>query len=143
MGEFRDNRLGVKGWFGGRLGPEKWAYFFQRITGILIFLYLLLHILVTSTRAIGADTWERTMGAVSGPIFRFLEYLLIVLITFHAFNGIRLIATELFGLAMGKPRRPVYPYTTSVMRQRPLYIGMMVLAAIFLVLTAWGFLAKP
>ncbi len=83
------------------------------------------------------------MQAVSGPVFRFLEYLLIVVITYHAFNGVRLIVTEIFGWGLGKPHRPVYPYRTSIQHQRPLFLTLMILAFVFLIITAWGFLANP
>ncbi len=135
-----NNRLGMKGWWGGRYGLERWAYFLHRLTGLVIVLYLIIHIFVTSARVFGPEAWEATMGAVGGPVFRFLEYLLIAAITYHGFNGLRLIFIEWFGWSLGRPRRPIYPYVTSLHHQRPLLIGMMILAFLFLVFSAWGFL---
>jgi succinate dehydrogenase / fumarate reductase cytochrome b subunit len=140
----RENRLGLWGWLGGgRYGIDRILYTFQRLSGLLILLYLLLHIIVTGTRVRGEMAWESLMGRMEGPLFRFLEFLLVAVISYHAFNGLRLILVEWFGLGIGKPVRPVYPYVTSIKRQRPLLLGVMFLAFIFIVISALGFLIQP
>ena len=48
---------------------------------------------------------------------------------FHGVNGVRLVLIEL-GWVIGKPIEPIYPYRTSVHEQRPLAIGVMVLAGL-------------
>ena len=72
------------------------------------------------------------MGACRGPIFRVGEFLVFAAFAFHALNGVRLVLVEL-GFAIGKPIEPVYPYRTSVDVQRPLAIGVMILAAILVI----------
>jgi succinate dehydrogenase/fumarate reductase cytochrome b subunit len=57
---------------------------------------------------------------------------------FHAVNGIRLGLVEL-GFAVGKPIEPVYPYRTSLDVQRPLAVGVMVVAALVAVLGGLDF----
>ena len=126
-----DNRLGVWGWLGGgRWGIERYAYILHRLTGLGILLYFLLHIVVTSLRAKGIYLWTEG-GFFHQPIFKVGEYLVFAAFAYHAFNGVRLILVEL-GFAVGKPIEPVYPYKTSLGVQRPLFIVMMILAAIFL-----------
>jgi succinate dehydrogenase / fumarate reductase cytochrome b subunit len=126
----RPNRLGVAGWLGGgRWGYERYLYTLHRVTGLGLLTYFLLHIVVTTFRAFGPESWERAMGAVSGPVFKIGEYLVFLAFAFHAVNGIRLALIEL-GFAIGKPIEPIYPYRTSVDVQRPLAIGVMILAAI-------------
>lgn len=135
----RPNRLGVQGWvIGGRWGLERYLYVLHRVTGLGLLAYFVLHILVTSSRALGQASWERAMGAVAGPAFRFGEYLVFAAFAFHAVNGIRLFLVEL-GVAVGRPIEPVYPYRTSVDVQRPLAIGVMVLAAILAIVGGLGF----
>jgi succinate dehydrogenase / fumarate reductase cytochrome b subunit len=135
----RPNRLGVQGWvIGGRWGLERYLYVLHRVTGLGLLAYFVLHILVTSSRALGQTSWERAMGAVAGPAFRFVEYLVFAAFAFHAVNGIRLFLVEL-GVAVGRPIEPVYPYRTSVDVQRPLAIGVMVLAAILAIVGGLGF----
>ncbi len=138
----RPNRLGVSGWLaGGRWGFERYLYTLHRVTGLGLLLYFLMHIGVTSFRAGGEHAWQAAMGAVKGPIFTVGEYLVFAAFAFHAINGIRLVLVEL-GFAIGKPIEPIYPYRTSVDEQRPLAIGVMILAAILAVVGGFGFLMK-
>lgn len=136
----RPNRLGVKGWLtGGRWGFERYLYALHRVTGLGLFTYFVLHILVTSSRAFGQASWEAAMGGVGGPVFRAGEYLVFAAFAFHAVNGVRLVFVEL-GLGIGRPIEPVYPYRTSVDVQRPLAVGVMVLAAVLALVGGIGFL---
>jgi succinate dehydrogenase / fumarate reductase cytochrome b subunit len=126
----RPNRLGVAGWAGGgRWGLERYLYTLHRVTGLGLLAYFLMHIVVTTARVFGPEAWERAMRSVSGPPFKVGEYLVFLAFAFHGVNGIRLALVEL-GLGIGRPIEPVYPYRTSVDVQRPLAIGVLVLAAI-------------
>jgi succinate dehydrogenase / fumarate reductase cytochrome b subunit len=138
----RPNRLGVVGWLGGgRWGFERYMYTLHRVTGLGLLLYFLLHIGVTSSRAFGEQAWKTAMGAVRGPIFTVGEYLVFAAFAFHAVNGIRLVLAEL-GFAIGAPIEPVYPYRTSVNEQRPLAVGVMIVAAALAVVGGYAFLKK-
>ncbi len=129
------NRLGIWGWIGGgRWGIERYLYALHRVTGLGLLLYFLLHIFVTSARAVSPEAWQRAMASVTGPFFKAGEYLVFAAFAFHAVNGIRLAMLEL-GLAIGRPIEPVYPYATSVGRQRPLAIAALLIAG---VLAVWG-----
>ncbi len=124
------NRLGIWGWLGGgRWGPERYLYTLHRVTGLGLLAYFVLHIIVTSSRALGQQSWETAMASVSGPLFVAGEYLVFAAFAFHAVNGIRLVLVEL-GIGIGKPIEPVYPYRTSLHVQRPMALGAMILAAI-------------
>ncbi|MBI4668145.1 MAG: hypothetical protein HY747_02985 [Elusimicrobia bacterium] len=134
MGRLRDNRLGIAGWgYAGRYGFERYAYFFQRLTGLGILLYFSLHIFVTAYRAFGEQAWTRVMSGVDKPFFKLGEYMLFMAVAYHALNGLRVLFSEL-GLFMGKPIRPVYPYETSLKRQRPLFFIVMALAGVIIVM---------
>jgi succinate dehydrogenase / fumarate reductase, cytochrome b subunit len=134
------NRLGVWGWLGGgRWGFERYLYTLHRLTGLGLLFYFLLHIFVTSARALGQDAWAVSMGRVSGGVFVIGEFLVFAAFAFHAFNGIRLALIEL-GFAIGKPIEPIYPYRTSVHEQRPLAMAVMVLAGVVLAAGGYNFL---
>ena len=135
------NRLGIRGWLGGgRWGMERYLYTLHRVTGLGLLFYFLLHIVVTSFRALGEGAWADAMGAVSGGIFKLGEYLVYAAFAFHAVNGIRLVLVEL-GFGVGKPIEPIYPYRTSVDAQRFLAIGALVLGAVLAFLGALDLLA--
>ena len=131
----RPNRLGVLGWVGGgRWGFERYLYALHRLTGLGLVAYFVMHIFVTSARALGPESWEQAMDVVSGPLFAVGEYLVFAAFAFHAVNGIRLALIEL-GFAVGRPIEPVYPYATSVGRQRRLARAALMVAA---VIALWG-----
>jgi succinate dehydrogenase / fumarate reductase cytochrome b subunit len=113
-------------------------YSLHRITGLGLLLYFVMHIVVTSSRAVSREAWEATMGRLSGPLFVFGEYLVFVAFAFHALNGIRLVLTEL-GLGVGRPIEPIYPYRTSMDVQRPLAAGMLLLVAVLVVVAGLDF----
>ncbi len=135
----RTNRLGIWGWLGGgRWGWERYLYTLHRVTGLGLLAYFLLHIGLTTFRALGEPAWAAAMARVSGPLFVAGEYLVFLAVAFHAANGIRLVLVEL-GFAVGKPIEPVYPYRTSVDVQRPLAVGVMVVAAVVAALGGMDF----
>jgi succinate dehydrogenase / fumarate reductase cytochrome b subunit len=129
------NRLGIWGWIGGgRWGYERYLYALHRVTGLGLLAYFLMHIFVTGARIYGPASWARAMSAVSGPVFEVGEYLVFAAFAFHAINGVRLGLIEL-GFLVGRPIEPVYPYATSVGRQRPVAIVVMLIAG---VIAVWG-----
>ena len=129
------NRLGIRGWVaGGRWGFERYLYTLHRLTGLGLLAYFAMHIFVTSARVLGPESWDQAMSVVSGPLFTIGEYLVFAAFAFHALNGIRLGLIEL-GFAIGKPIEPVYPYRTSVGRQRRLARAVLMIAA---VIALWG-----
>jgi succinate dehydrogenase / fumarate reductase cytochrome b subunit len=135
----RPNRLGIWGWLGGgRWGAERYLYTLHRLTGLGLLAYFLMHIFVTSARAFGQQAWQQAMAQVAGTIFTLGEYAVFVAFAFHAVNGIRLVLIEL-GIGVGKPIEPVYPYRTSVDVQRPLAVGVMLIAAVLVVLGGLDF----
>jgi len=110
----------------------------NRLSGLGILFYFLMHVVVTSLRARGIYLWTDG-GIFQKPIFKLGEFMVFTAFAYHAFNGIRLVLVEL-GFAVGKPIEPVYPYKTSLNVQRPLLIAMMVLAAVFLAAGGYEFL---
>jgi len=121
------NRLGLKGWvYGGRYSIERYLYLGHRLSGLGLIAYMVLHIVETANRIRGEHAWAGLMALFASPPFKVIEYLLFLAAIFHAMNGMRLLHQE-FGLFLGKPKEPVYPYSTSVLRHRPLtYIVMFV-----------------
>lgn len=133
------NRLGMRGWlFGGRWGPDRYLYSLHRITGLGLLLYFVMHVVLTSSRALGQSPWEEAMGRVSGPLFVFGEYLVFVAFAFHAVNGLRLVFAEI-GFGVGKPIEPIYPYRTALNEQRPIVVLAMILVALLVVVGGLDF----
>ena len=133
------NRLGLKGWmYAGRYSFERYLYLGHRLSGLGLLAYMVLHIVETANRMRGEEAWAGLMALFASPPFKVIEYMLFAAAVFHAMNGVRLLITEL-GFFLGKPREPVYPYSTSVMRHRPLTYIMMILAGIIMLLGGSSF----
>ena len=137
------NKLGLIGWLsGGRYGLERYAYTLHRLCGLGLLAYFIMHIFVTAARTQGEEVWQETMSSFEGLFFKIGEFLVFFAFAYHGFNGIRLILIE-FGVFMGKPIMPEYPYKQSTLRQRPVLIIVMVLSAILTIIGGWDFfLAK-
>jgi succinate dehydrogenase / fumarate reductase cytochrome b subunit len=129
-----NNRLGVKGWlYAGRYSFERYLYLGHRISGLGLIAYMVLHIIETANRMRGEEAWAGLMALFASPPFRVIEYMLFAMAVFHAMNGTRLLLAEL-GFFLGRPREPVYPYRSSVMKHRPLTYVIMLLAFVVIVL---------
>jgi succinate dehydrogenase / fumarate reductase cytochrome b subunit len=128
------NNLGLLGWLGGgRYGFDRYAYTLHRLSGLGILAYFIMHIFVTGTRLGGPEQWDETMAVFGKPVFKFGEFLVVLAFAYHAINGIRLIIVEL-GYMLGKPGLPSFPYSYSTMRQKPLLVLAMVIAAILMII---------
>ena len=128
------NRLGLKGWmYAGKYSFERYLYLGHRLSGLGLIAYMVLHIVETANRIRGEHAWAELMALFASPPFKVIEYLLFVMAVFHAMNGIRLMLIE-FGFFIGKPKDPVYPYQTSVLRHRPLTYVIMIITFVVIIL---------
>jgi len=128
------NNLGLMGWLaGGRYGAERYAYALHRLTGLGILAYFLMHIFVTGSRVGGPEQWDSAMAFFDSPVFKVGEFMVFLAFAYHALNGIRLIFVEL-GFLVGKPGLPSYPYNYSTLRQRPLFVAVMVIALVLMII---------
>jgi succinate dehydrogenase / fumarate reductase, cytochrome b subunit len=128
------NNLGLLGWLGGgRYGAERYAYALHRLSGLGILAYFLMHIFVTGSRLQGPERWDSTMAFFSSPFFKIGEFMVFLAFAYHGINGIRLILVEL-GFLIGKPGLPSFPYHYSTLRQRPLFVVVMVIAAVLMII---------
>ncbi len=74
-----------------------WAWLFFRISGVLLAVYLLAHIIVIST---GHFDWlDRLMKAFDNPLMVILDLALVVAVLYHALNGVRVILMD-FGIGI-------------------------------------------
>jgi succinate dehydrogenase / fumarate reductase cytochrome b subunit len=124
------------------MNPEKLAFAVQRLTGLGILLYLMMHVFVTGTVAGGREIWEGMMRLLANPMADVGKLLLFVGANFHGVNGIRVLLLELTPLA-GRPARPDYPYRIQSLgtgQKSILYLALVMagLSAIAGILVLWG-----
>ena len=97
-------KLGLRDFFLNR----QWgmpAFGLQRLTGLGLVFYLLLHFFVLSHAwRQGPAAYERFVTGFSGLLPKIGEYLLLAAIVLHGLNGVRIILVDFLGLT-GHHRR--------------------------------------
>jgi succinate dehydrogenase / fumarate reductase cytochrome b subunit len=140
-----ENSRGVRGWLNPyHYNLERWAYVFQRVTGVAILLYVLGHLGDTSFFVggpTGAGPSESSWKFISGIVENSFGHLILVLVAlvvfFHGMNGIRLILAEL-GIGIRKPSAIEYPYEPKSLRSFQRYLVWAAIAvAIAAAACAW------
>ena len=101
----------------GREG--QWAWILHRVTGVGIFIYLVVHIVDTALIGWGPPHFNKMMALYRHPVFRLGEIVLGGTVLLHVLNGIRVIIIDF------------WPAATVV--QRKLFYGVLaVFAAIYI-----------
>jgi succinate dehydrogenase / fumarate reductase, cytochrome b subunit len=132
----RPNQLGAGGWFwAGNYKLERYLFILHRVTGLGLLLFALFHLFETTVfRIQGQPVWEMTMKFLANPVFEVGLILVALAFAIHALNGARLIIQEL-GYLLGKPKRPVYPFSDAIRRKRG--ITMIFMAVIFILIVVF------
>ena len=85
-------------WLEPRWRDPGWlAFALNRLTGHILILYLVLHMVVLSQLLDGADGWNRLLGIFGSRPFLVGDTLLIAAVVFHGLNGLR-VAGLSFGV---------------------------------------------
>ncbi|MCL2423055.1 MAG: succinate dehydrogenase, cytochrome b556 subunit [Micrococcales bacterium] len=69
-----------------------WSWVMHRITGFLIFLFLLVHVLDTAMVRVSPETYNAAISTYQNWVMGFVEAGLVIAITLHAINGLRIVA---------------------------------------------------
>lgn len=64
------------------------AWFYQRITGIFLFIILLLHFSIMHFAGGGEVTYERVLNRLADPYWKMLDLSFVVFALYHGLNGI-------------------------------------------------------
>lgn len=80
------------------------AHVIQRATGLLLLLYLFLHVRTIYALSEGPAAFDRAVGEFRGPVFKLLEIALFGAVILHALNGLRITLLDL-GVAQQRQRR--------------------------------------
>lgn len=71
-----------------------WSWVAHRVTGVVIFFFLLVHVLDTSLVRVSPEAYDAVIGTYKNPLMGLGEAALVAAIVFHAFNGLRIIAVD-------------------------------------------------
>jgi len=104
-----------------------WVWLLHRVTGVIIAVYGLAHLVVISFATIGTGgkDFNDLMDFFSKPYILAFEMVLMAAIFFHVLNGFRIL---LFDLGIG------------VRVQKQMFAGLMVVGAVLYSLAVWALL---
>lgn len=99
-----------------------WAFALNRLTGLGLTLYLVIHLAVLYLLTQGESQWDRFVEIVRSPWFLALDVVLIFGILFHGLNGLRV---ALVGLGVG------------ARRHRAMFWILSTIGLVLLLISAW------
>lgn len=88
-----------------------WAWVGHRLTGLVLVAYVFLHLsfISTASMAEGGADFDALMETTSQPLFVAMDFLLVVVVIYHAMNGFRVV---LFDLGIGIRRQKLVFWIT-------------------------------
>ena len=83
----------------------QWAFVLHRITGFLVFIFLLLHIVDVSLANFSEELYDEVHELYGNVLLRVFEVGLLLALLFHALNGIRIVVVDFFPGAVRNERK--------------------------------------
>jgi succinate dehydrogenase / fumarate reductase, cytochrome b subunit len=74
----------------------QWAFVGHRVSGVLVFLFLLLHIVDVSLINADAELYDEVHDLYGNVLLRVFEVGLLFALLFHSLNGIRIVLVDFF-----------------------------------------------
>jgi succinate dehydrogenase / fumarate reductase, cytochrome b subunit len=84
-----------------KLNPNvgTFAWVLHRITGLLLLVYLFMHLWVLGSANGGPGAFDQRLRLVQSPLFHFLEIGLILTVFYHMINGLSITIMDFFNLS--------------------------------------------
>ena len=83
----------------------QWAFVGHRVSGVLVFLFLLLHIVDVSLINADAELYDEVHDLYGNVLLRVFEVGLLFALLFHSLNGIRIVLVDFFPGMVRNERR--------------------------------------
>ncbi|EHR59567.1 succinate dehydrogenase, cytochrome b556 subunit [Saccharomonospora cyanea] len=74
--------------------PGMWSWVLHRITGVLTFFFLFVHVLDTALVRVSPNAYNAIIETYKTPIVNLMEVGLVGAVLYHALNGIRVILVD-------------------------------------------------
>lgn len=102
------------------------AYILHRVSGVAVILFLFAHLVENFFLLLGRDAYNAAIGIYDTWYFRLGEFGLVAAVTYHALNGVRIIAVDF--------------WQASTRYQKQMWYGVMLLSAAILLYVAYKML---
>ena len=89
------------------------AHVLQRVTGVLLLIYLFLHVRTIHELSRGPAAFDAALATFRHPMFKLLEIALFGTVILHALNGIRITLIDL-GVGHERQRRLFWVYSVGL-----------------------------
>ena len=100
-----------------------WAWVGHRLTGLALVVYVFMHLSFLTTASLGEGDFNSLMETTSQPLFVAMDFALIIVVIYHAMNGMRVMLFD-FGL--------------GIRHQKMVFWVVMAIAAILVVGGLWA-----
>jgi succinate dehydrogenase / fumarate reductase cytochrome b subunit len=94
----------------GRSG--QWAFVTHRVSGFLVFMFLLLHIVDVSLVNADHDLYNEVHALYGNILLRIFECGLLLALLFHSLNGLRIVIVDFFPRAVRNEKLLTYGVVT-------------------------------
>ena len=71
-----------------------WSWVAHRVTGVLIFFFLLVHVLDTALVRVSPEAYDAVMASYKNPVMGLGEAGLVGAVLFHGLNGVRIMLVD-------------------------------------------------
>jgi len=85
-----------------------WSWILHRVTGVGVFIFLMVHIVDTAFIGWGPELYNKAMALYRLPFFRVGEVVLSGMVLYHALNGVRIVIIDFWPEATVVHRKLVY-----------------------------------
>jgi succinate dehydrogenase / fumarate reductase cytochrome b subunit len=85
----------------------------QRVSGVLLLVYLFLHVRTIHELSRGPEAFDAALLTFRNPLFKTLELGLFATVILHALNGIRITLIDL-GIGQERQRRLFWVYSVGI-----------------------------
>lgn len=82
-----------------------WAFTAHRVTGFLVLMFLLLHVVDVTLAGISEHLYDTVHAVYGNVLLRLFEVGLLGALVFHALNGLRIIAVDFFDAAVRRQKQ--------------------------------------
>jgi succinate dehydrogenase / fumarate reductase, cytochrome b subunit len=85
-----------------------WSWVAHRISGVVLFFFLLVHVLDTALVRVSPEAYDRVIETYKNPIVGLAEVGLVAAFLFHALNGLRVVLVDFWSQGTRYHRHMLY-----------------------------------
>jgi succinate dehydrogenase / fumarate reductase cytochrome b subunit len=85
-----------------------WSWVAHRVTGVLVFFFLYVHVLDTALVRVSPEAYNTVIATYKNPVVGLMEVGLVGAVLFHALNGLRVVLIDFWSRGPRVQRQMLY-----------------------------------